>query len=153
MASTAARNPYLDAFRKLAIARGVALAGLASGRRSDFLVITAAATLVFACGRDYTESEVNALLLDWLAVPGAMLASDHVELRRVLVDCRLLRRDAYGRRYGRGAVPNAWQAPIAALAGIDLAAEANAARTADAQRRSQRKAQWERRMNAASAGQ
>ena len=142
-------DPYLDAFRKLAVTRGVALTGLASGRHSDFVVITAAAALAFAAGRDYSEREVNALLRDWLAGPGAMLATDHVELRRVLIDCRLLRRDGYGRRYGRGAVPQAWQAALAALAGIDLAAEARAARTADARRRAQRKAQWERRVGQA----
>jgi len=142
-------NPYLDSFRKLAIARGLALAGLVSGRRLDFVVVTAAATLVFATGRDYSEREVNALLGEWLAGPGAMLASDHVELRRTLVDCRLLRRDGYGRRYGRGAAPDGWQAPLAALADVDLAAEACAARTADAERRAERKAQWERRARAA----
>ena len=144
-----ARNSYLEAFRRLAIARGLALAGLPSGRHADFVVITAAATLAFATGRDYSEREVNALLGEWLAGPGAMLASDHVEVRRILVDCRLLRRDGYGRRYGRGAAPHAWEAALAALAGVDLAAEAHAARAADAQRRAQRKAQWERRVGAA----
>lgn len=145
----AERNPHLDSFRRLAVTRGLALASLASGRRPDFIVVTAAATLVFASGRDYSEREVNALLGEWLAGPGAMLASDHVELRRTLVDCRLLRRDGYGRRYGRGGVPHAWEAPLAALADIDLAAEASAARTAEAQRRAQRKAQWEQRVRAA----
>lgn len=142
-------NPYLDSFRRLAITRGLALASLASGRRSDFVVVTAAATLVFASGRDYSEREINALLGEWLAGPGAMLACDHVELRRTLVDCRLLRRDGYGRRYGRGAAPHTWQDALAALANIDLAAEACAARAADAQRRAERKAQWERRAGAA----
>ena len=120
-----------------------------AGADSDFVVITAAATLAFATGRDYSEREVNALLGEWLAGPGAMLATDHVELRRTLVDCRLLRRDDYGRRYGRGAAPQTWQAALAALAAVDLAAEACAARTTDAQRRAQRKAQWERRVGAA----
>ena len=140
------RNPYLEAFRKLAVTRGLSLAGLTSGRHSDFVVITAAATLVFATGRDYNEREVNALLVEWLAGPGVMLAADHVELRRTLVDCRLLRRDDYGRRYGRGAAPHTWQAALVALAGVDLAAEARAARTADARRRAERKARWERRV-------
>ena len=142
-------NPYLDTFRKLAITRGLALATLASGRRLNFVTVTAAATLAFATGRDYSERDVNALLGEWLAGPGAMLACDHVELRRTLVECRLLRRDGYGRRYGRGAAPQAWEAALAALAGVDLAAEASAARTADAQRRAERKAQWERRAGAA----
>ena len=146
-------DPFLDVFRRLAITRGLALANLASGRHSDFVVITAAATLAFEMGRDYSEREVNAVLCEWLAGPGAMLATDHVELRRTLVDCRLLRRDDYGRRYGRGAAPDAWQAPLDALADVDLAAEAYAVRAADAQRRADRKAQWERRAGAAALPQ
>jgi len=146
-------NPFLVLFRRLSLAHGLALAGLSSGRRSDFVVITAAATLAFETGRDYSEREVNALLGEWLAGPGAMLATDHVELRRTLVDCRLLRRDDYGRRYGRGAVPHAWQAALDALAVVDLAAEARAIRAADAQRRADRKAQWERRAGAAALPQ
>jgi len=135
----------LAAFRRLATTQGVSLGGLQTGRRFDFIIITAAATLAFESGRDYTEAEVNAVLTAWLAGPGAMVATDHVELRRVLIDCRLLGRDGFGRRYGRRAVPAAWQDAIDALAGIDLAAEAQQVRAANSAQRAQRKAQWESR--------
>jgi hypothetical protein len=138
-------NRFLAAFRRLSTTRGLSLGGLQSGRRFEFIVVTAAATLAFAPARDYTEAEVNALLKDWLAGPGAMVATDHVELRRVLIDCRLIGRDGFGRRYGRRAVPDAWQDAIGALTGVDLAAEADQARAANAAQRAQRKAQWENR--------
>ena len=116
-------NRHLAAFRRLAVANSVSLGGLQSGRQFEFVVITAAAALAFAAGRDYREAEVNALLKEWLAGPGTMLATDHVEVRRTLVDCRLLERDGFGRRYTRAAAPEAWQAALDALAGVDLAAE------------------------------
>jgi len=79
----------------------------------------------------------------WLAGPGSMVATDRVELRRALVDCRLLERDAYGRSYRRAAVtPPAWRPALAALDGVDLAAEAEGARAADALLRAERKARW-----------
>ena len=59
-----------------------------------------------------------------LAGPGWMLATDHVDLRRWLVDCRLLERDGYGLRYMRSEAAEAWQATLAALDGVDLVHEA-----------------------------
>jgi hypothetical protein len=135
-------NRFLSAFRRLALAHGLLPGTLQTGRRTDFLAMTAAATLVFVPGRDYSEAEVNTLLKDWLAGPGAMLATDHAEMRRLLIDFRLLERDGYGRRYTRRDAPEAWRAAIDALDGIDLGAESRAARDADAVRRAQRKASW-----------
>ena len=140
---------FLTAFRRLAITQGLTLGGLQSGRHLDFLVVTTAAALAFASGRAYTEAEVNALLKTWLAGPGRMLASDHVELRRWLVDCRLLERDGYGHRYGRTEAADAWRVALTALDGVDLACEADTARAADAARRAERKARWESRGHAA----
>ena len=60
-------NRHLAAFRRLAVASSVSLGGLQSGRQFEFVVITAAAALAFAAGRDYREAEVNALLKEWLA--------------------------------------------------------------------------------------
>jgi hypothetical protein len=134
---------FLTAFRRLAIAQGLTLGGLQSGRHEDFLVVTTAAALALAAGRAYTEAEVNAVLKDWLAGPGWMLATDHVDLRRWLVDCRLLERDGYGLRYMRSEAAEAWQATFAALDGVDLVHEARTARAADAARRAEQKARWE----------
>jgi hypothetical protein len=136
----------ISAFRRLAITHGLSPGALASGRQSDFVVVTAAAAVAFALGRDYAEKEVNAMLREWLAGPGAMLATDHVELRRLLIDCRLLDRDGFGRRYKRADAPQRWCEALDALDGIDLASEAALARQRDAEARAKRKSQWEQRV-------
>jgi hypothetical protein len=136
------QNSCLARFRRIAIKRGLTPQTLASGRHADFVVVTAAAAVAIDAGRHYSEAEVNARLKDWLAGPGAMLATDHVELRRWLVDCRLVARDGYGRDYWRPAAPEAWQDALAALEGVDLAAEAADAREVDARTRAERKARW-----------
>jgi hypothetical protein len=86
-----------------------------------------------------TEAEVNAALKAWLAGPGAMLDIDHVELRRWLVDSRLWTRDGYGRAYERATPPPALAPIVAALAQVDLAAEAEAARRTLAEDRAVRR--------------
>jgi hypothetical protein len=74
-----------------------------------------------------------------------MLATDHVELRRWLVDLRLLERDGYGREYRRVAPPVAYAAAVAALAAIDTGAVAEAARVELARDRAERRARHEAR--------
>jgi hypothetical protein len=73
--------------------------------------VLATAALRFEGGRRWTEREVNNQLLDWLAHEGSMLATDHVELRRVLIDVGLLARDGFGRSYWRPPTGEAF-API-----------------------------------------
>src|SRR5262249_20690079 len=130
-------------WRHLALAPGRTLGTLQRGRRDEYVVVTAAAALAFDIGRDYAESDVNLALERWLADPGAMLATDRVELRRALVDCHLLERDAYGRSYRRASVaPAPWRAALSALDDVDLSAEAQRARADDALVRAERKARW-----------
>ena len=130
-------------WRHLALAGSRTLGTLQRGRRDEYLVVTAAAALAFDPGCAYAESEVNLVLERWLAGPGAMLTTDRVELRRALVDCRLLERDGYGRVYRRALdAPPEWRAALSALEGVDLAAEAQNARAADAVARAERKARW-----------
>jgi len=137
----------IDTFRQLAVTQGLTLGGLEhGGRHAQFIVATAAAALAFTPGRAYSESEVNSLLREWLACPGSMLSTDHVELRRCLVDCRLLERDGFGRRYARTAGAAEWSRALTELAGFDLAVEAQMARAANALRRAERKAHWEHRI-------
>ena len=143
---------FLGAFRRLAITQGLLPGPLQSGRNFDFVIVTAAAAVAFVRRRDYTEREVNAVLEDWLAGPGAMLATDHVELRRLLIDCRLLERDGFGRRYARSIAPRGWREAIDALEGVDLDGEAARARQLDVDLRVRRKAQWEQRSRRESAG-
>jgi hypothetical protein len=142
----------LAAFRRLSITHGLSPGALSSGRQSDFVVVMAAAAVAFAPGRAYGEKEVNAVLRNWLAGPGAMLATDHVELRRLLIDCRLLNRDGFGRRYARATAPERWREALDALDGVDLVSEAALARRRDIEARAHRKAQWEQRARPDSRG-
>ncbi len=83
----------------LVVKDGVSLGLLAEGDRALVLALAASAIEV---GRSYREPEVNDLLGGWLAGPGAMLRTDHVELRRWLVDAGFVSRDGFGRAYVRG---------------------------------------------------
>jgi tRNA(adenine34) deaminase len=132
----------LATWRRLCVRNALSVGGLQSGRQQDFGVVLAAAALAFDEGATYSEAEVNERLKAWLAEPGAMLGTDHVELRRWLVDMRLLDRDGYGRSYWRASAPPAFQAALQALAGWDLSVVTRTARDADARRRAERKSAW-----------
>ena len=54
-------------------------------------------------GQGLTEGEVNELLKDSLGAESAFLRTDHVELRRWLVDTGWWARDGFGRAYTRPA--------------------------------------------------
>jgi hypothetical protein len=90
--------PRLEA---LVLKSGLALGLLSEADRA--LVLALAATAIEA-GCALREDEVNRRLGDWLADLGAMLRTDHVELRRWLVDAGYLARDSWGYAYTRGAV-------------------------------------------------
>ncbi len=103
----------------------------------------AAAAQSFPSGREFSEREVNELLRTFLDNAGSMLGTDHVELRRWLVDFHLLDRDGYGRAYTAG-TPTAELADLVRqLDGVDLLARARAAREGEAARRAERKARWQ----------
>ena len=78
---------------------GVSLGLLAEGDRALVLALAASA---IEPGRAHREADVNRVLESWLAGPGALLRTDHVELRRWLVDADFLSRDGFGRAYVRG---------------------------------------------------
>jgi hypothetical protein len=135
----------VERFAALSVRQGVSLGILHSSRPADFALLLAVAARSFSPARTYTEPEVNALLRGWLEREGAMLALDHVELRRWLVDCRVLARDDYGRAYAPGE-PCAEIAELAnALSGVDLAAVAARARSRDAKAREERRRSWNQR--------
>ena len=113
------------ALAALAVKNGVSLDRL--GER-DRAVLLAFAACAFEVDRGYREAEVNRILSAWLDGPGEMLRTDHVELRRWLVDAGFIGRDGYGRSYVRGqneadraadllgdAAPGEIQAGVAAL--------------------------------------
>lgn len=90
--------PRLEA---LVTKSGLQLAALAQPDR-DLVLALAACTL--APDRSWREDEVNRQLEAWLGDVGSMLRTDHVELRRWLVDTRFVCRDDWGRAYWRGPV-------------------------------------------------
>jgi hypothetical protein len=134
----------VERYAKLAVRRGVSLGALRSGNARDFAIVLAAAAQAFQPGRVFTEREVNDLLRGFLAEAGAMLATDHVDLRRWLVDSRLVERDGFGRAYSAGTPGPEFAAAATQLSGVDLAALARAARAEDAALRTQRKERWEK---------
>jgi hypothetical protein len=133
----------VERYTKLAVRHGISLGALRSGNARDFAIVLAAAAQAFRPGRVFTEREVNDLLRTFLEGAGAMLASDHVELRRWLIDFRLLERDGFGRAYSVGTPAPEFAAAVLELSTVDLAALARAARAGDAAARAQRKELWE----------
>jgi len=109
---------------------------------ADFALMLGAAALAFDDDKAMSERDVNERLIAWLDTVGAMLASDHVELRRWLVDNGVLARDGYGRVYTRGVPRPEIANAMASLVGHDLRAIVCDARASHAQRREARKAQW-----------
>ena len=133
----------VERFSALALRRDVSLGVLLSTHPRDFAVLLAAAAQSFPSAREFSEREVNELLRTFLDNAGSMLGTDHVELRRWLVDFHVLDRDGYGRAYTAG-TPTAELADLVRqLDGVDLLARARAAREGEAARRAERKARWQ----------
>ena len=68
-------------------------------RRGDLELLLGLTTLQFQRQHEYSENEVNEILQSWLALLSFRAATDHVTLRRHLVDLDYLKRDAPGNRY------------------------------------------------------
>ena len=58
----------------------------ACSQRPNAALVLALASAAIEVGREHREADVNRILESWLEGPGAMLRTDHVELRRWLVD-------------------------------------------------------------------
>lgn len=70
--------------------------------QDDRALVLALAACAIEPGPPLREHEVNRRLLDWLGDVGSMLSTDHVELRRWLVDGGYVARDGRGLAYVRG---------------------------------------------------
>jgi len=138
-------NACIERLEALAPRQGLSLGGMHSASPADFALMLAAAAQSFTPATVYTEREVNGRLRAMLAGVGLMLAVDHVELRRWLVDTGVLTRDGFGRAYTPGVPSPAIAVAIEALAGHDLDAIARTARERDAARREARRSQWAQR--------
>ena len=69
---------------------------------ADRALVLALAACAIGPGASLREDEVNRRLSDWLVEVGSMVQTDHVELRRWLVDAGYLARDGWGYAYARG---------------------------------------------------
>lgn len=99
MMTTATRSKTDDAHRALKrmLANGPLTAIPKRPQDRDLLALMAAAR--FAPGNTYREGEVNDILTKWLATFSAPYGIDHVTLRRMMVDARLLVRTTSGSTY------------------------------------------------------
>jgi hypothetical protein len=109
----------------LVLKSGLHLGLLADGDRALVLALAACA---IEPGCRLREDEVNQRLTAWLADVGAMLRTDHVELRRWLVDTGFVARDDWGHAYARG--PAETDRARQVLGTVDAAALASAVRSA-----------------------
>ncbi len=70
--------------------------------RHDREILFKSVRLLLDSSRSYTETEINAELLTWKADVAPAIETDHVTLRRLLVDWGHLERTADGRAYRVG---------------------------------------------------
>ncbi|WP_088278943.1 DUF2087 domain-containing protein [Ideonella sp. A 288] len=137
-------NDPLQPLADLVVKDGVGLGGLTPALRGKALA------LVWA-GMPPTvmdERAVNVALKHLLAGAASFIDTDHVELRRWLVDAGWLWRDGFGREYRRvdpGGVPEADRSLAQALAAIDVGAWAASQRQAREAERLARRAAWQAR--------
>jgi hypothetical protein len=126
---------------------GVAIGGLSETQRRLVLALVWAGLPTAVM----TERDVNAALKARLDTAAAFLGTDHVELRRWLVDAGWLARDDYGRAYRRvdvAALPPESQPLATAFAGLDTDALAAATRNAHEAKRAERRRAWTERQGA-----
>jgi len=126
----------------LVVKSGVSLGGLSDGDRLLALAVCAGS---LPPGPGTTEAQANGCLKRCLANEAAFLATDHVELRRWLVDAGWWRRDAAGQRYQRVPLDDLagrLRAAAEALQPLDLATWVADRRAADQERRLRRREQW-----------
>jgi hypothetical protein len=137
-----AMNDLLPCLSSLVTKDHVSLGGLSMADQTLALAV-AHATLPPAAV--LSEREVNEKLKAALAGAVCWLGTDHVELRRWLVDAGWLTRDGYGREYRalpHNALPAAQQALARAFATVDIGHWVAGERARQAQVRAERKARW-----------
>ena len=71
-------------------------------KRRDWDILFKSIALALESGRDYSEKEVNQVVVEWLAGIGQAIEIDYVTLRRHLVDAGYLVRDLAGTSYRVG---------------------------------------------------
>ena len=98
-------DEWLTRMSQLALRHGVHLSTLQRDGR-DLGLLFASATLAFPADASLSEHDANQILKRFLTSAGIMVATDHVELRRWMVDTGFLQRSDYGTDYRRGPLPD-----------------------------------------------
>jgi tRNA(adenine34) deaminase len=133
---------WLVRLAELARRQGLAIGSLLGAARGDLDLLLASAALHLPADRGLEEREASRLLQQFLATTGAMLATDHAELRRWLVDLGFVTRSDRGADYRRGTLPVPLRAAAAQLDATRLAAAVEQARAQDERQRDERKRAW-----------
>ncbi|HTO08481.1 MAG TPA: DUF2087 domain-containing protein [Myxococcota bacterium] len=107
--------------------------------RRDREILVESILLGLDSGRTYEEREINARLKAWLRDVAPSLETDHVTLRRLLVDVHRLERTASGSSY-RVAFSSKMTAFELAVYDLDLTATIAAYREYDEKRRREKRA-------------
>jgi len=134
--------PPLAVLASLVVKSGVALGGLSERDRRHALALVWAG---LPEGRVLSEPQVNQLLKEQLDGAAAFLGTDHVELRRWLVDAGWLQRDGFGREYRRvplQALPELLQPLARQLAGFEPESWCAAQRATRLDARAARRRAW-----------
>jgi tRNA(adenine34) deaminase len=132
---------WLERLAQLAVRQGVHISSLQQKDGRDLELVFATASLYFPAHRLLDERGANTVLKEFLATAGAMLDTDHVELRRWLVDTGFVRRTDFGSDYRRGMLPSWLEDAAGTLDPQQVADAALQARAAhDAQREAKRQA-------------
>ncbi len=98
---------WLRRLAALSRRQGLGIGTLLGSARDDLDLLLASAALQLPVGDGLGEREASARLSEFLATTGAMLDTDHAELRRWLVDLGFAVRSDRGSDYRRGTLP-AW---------------------------------------------
>ena len=135
-------NDWLERMSQLALRHGVHLSTLQQKDGRDLELLFASVALAFPAGTLFNEQDANEILKRFLASAGVMVATDHVELRRWMVDTGFLQRSDYGTDYRRGTIPE-WLSEAARQLDFERIAKAVAqSRSANESQRETRRQAW-----------
>jgi tRNA(adenine34) deaminase len=133
---------WLLRLAELSRRQGLAIGTLLGAARADLDLLLASAALHLPHDDGLNEREASLRLREFLSGTGAMLDTDHAELRRWLVDLGFVARSDRGDDYRRGALPAWLQDAARELDAKRLAAAVEAARRAHDDERQMRKQAW-----------
>jgi tRNA(adenine34) deaminase len=135
-------DDWLERMSQLALRHGVHLSTLQQKNGRNLELLFASAALAFPAGALLSEQDANEILKRFLASAGVMVATDHVELRRWMVDTGFLQRSDYGTDYRRGSIPDWLSEAVQTLDFERIANAVTQARTANESQRETRRQAW-----------